>query len=158
MAKKFLMADDDSDDKELFAEALHKIDSSIVCYMASDGKEVLDKLKSKEFNSPQIIFLDINMPEMNGWQCLTALKKDETHKHIPVIMYSTSSAKRDVEIALEFGALCFYEKPSDFKELKKFLELVYANLEGDLCNALKVVEQSKVYKVYTASKEPRLLF
>ncbi len=71
MTKRFLLADDDTDDRELFREALAKIDSPIICYCASDGKEVLAKLNNKDFLLPDIIFLNVNMLGMNGWECLT---------------------------------------------------------------------------------------
>lgn len=132
-----MFADDDADDKALFSEALNEIDPTIVCYLAADGTEVLKKLASKEFDRPDIIFLDINMPPMNGWQCLTALKKDPIWQSIPVIMYSTSSARRDVEIASHLGALCFYTKPDNYNDLRSFLRVVISNMDGDILSALK---------------------
>lgn len=149
MKKIFLLADDDRDDKEIFCEALEAIDPSIVCYCVTNGKQVLEILGNKEFEKPQIIFLDINMPGMNGWQCLTELKKDE-HRDIPVIMYSTSSHSREANIAIDMGALCFFTKPSSFVELRDILKVIAANLNENL---LKAVSHFKAIKYNKATAE-----
>ncbi len=146
MTKRFLLADDDADDRELFREAISEVDPSIICYCAGNGAEVLEKLNSKEFLEPGIIFLDINMPAMNGWQCLTKLKETPAYLHIPVIMYSTSSHQREVDIALEMGALCFFTKPSDFNQLKIILEVIAANLNGNILQAISKYESIKAKK------------
>src|SRR5882762_9611818 len=100
---RFLLIDDDTDDRELFSEALATVDPVIVCDQATDGAEALDRLRRSELCEPDIIFLDINMPVMNGWQFLTKLKSEEKYKHIPVIVYSTSSNQKDKRIADEMG-------------------------------------------------------
>jgi CheY-like chemotaxis protein len=84
-ARKFLVVDDDCDDTELFAEAIASVDASVSCYNAADGKQALDKLTNKDIERPDLIFLDINMPGMNGWQFLSGLKGNENLKSIPVI-------------------------------------------------------------------------
>src|SRR6266487_683666 len=96
-AALFLLADDDADDQQLFKEALNEIDKSIRCLTASSGEEALNKLKTDLKQLPDYIFLDLNMPRMNGLECLVEIKKTNTLKHIPVIIYSTSSAEKDVE-------------------------------------------------------------
>lgn len=124
MIKRFLIADDDPDDVDLFLEALSEIDTSITCASMKDGKELLNTLAHPKTESPDVIFLDINMPEMNGWECLQQLKRNSRAKDIPVIMYSTSSAQRDVQKAIDSGALAFYEKPSNYAQLKEFLDVI----------------------------------
>jgi len=124
MKTRFLLIDDDRDDRELFCEALATVDPVIGCDQATDGAEALDLLRKKEIAEPDIIFLDINMPGMNGWQFLSKLKSEEAYKHIPVIMYSTSSNVRDRRIADEMGALCFITKPHAFRVLRELLGVV----------------------------------
>jgi CheY-like chemotaxis protein len=124
MLKRFWLAEDDPDDVELFMEALRDIDQSISCVSAANGKDLIAKLRSDLFNDPELIFLDINMPEMNGWECLSVLKSDESLRHIPVVMYSTSSSPKNAHRALELGAFCFYGKPNNFLLLKEFLEVL----------------------------------
>ena len=124
MNKRFLVIDDDTDDRELFTEALASVDPVIVCDQATDGAEALKRLTAKEIDRPDIIFLDINMPVMDGWQFLKRLKKDEVYRHIPVIVYSTSSTVKDRRIADDLGALCFITKPHAFGSLKNMLGVV----------------------------------
>ncbi|MEI9917378.1 MAG: response regulator [Bacteroidota bacterium] len=133
----FLLADDDADDKTLFCEALSEINPTIVCHTASDGKEALALLSEKQIVKPNIIFLDINMPVMDGWQCLGKLKEHTDHRDIPVIMYSTSSYQRDIELALEGGAFCFFTKPSDYRELRTILRLIATTPVDSLSNTMK---------------------
>jgi CheY-like chemotaxis protein len=135
MSKKILLVDDDTDDTELFLESIREIDDSVVCHCAPNGREALHRLK--EIDSPDLIFLDINMPIMDGWQCLARLKSHDDLKHIPVIMYSTSSHQKDIDKAFEMGAVCFFVKPYDFKELKTALSAIVANLEGDPIKSIR---------------------
>jgi CheY-like chemotaxis protein len=124
MKTRFLVIDDDTDDRELFSEALASINPVIVCDQATDGAEALKRLMERQLEEPDIIFLDINMPVMNGWQFLSRLKKDEVYKDIPVIVYTTSSNLKDKMIAEDLGALCFITKPHAFGHLKSMLGIV----------------------------------
>lgn len=132
MNKTFLLADDDPDDVALFREALSIIDPSIIFYYAHDGRAALEKLGDKSLEEPDIIFLDINMPIMNGWECLTKLKLNDSYSYIPVIIYSTASYRKEVEKAFDLGAFCFFTKPTDFKELISNLRAIADNLDKDM--------------------------
>ena len=126
------MADDDPDDVAMFREALLIIDPSIGFHHAEDGRGVLQILADKNLDKPDIIFLDINMPIMNGWECLAQLKQSEAYKQFPVIIYSTASHQKEVERAIAMGALCFFTKPTEFKELLTNLRTITENLRIDL--------------------------
>jgi CheY-like chemotaxis protein len=123
MKTRFLLIDDDTDDRELFSEALATVDPIIICDQATDGAEALIRLGDKAM-TPDLIFLDINMPVMNGWQFLSKLKAQDAYRHIPVIVYSTSSNVKDRRIADEMGALCFITKPHAFRLLQNMLGVV----------------------------------
>lgn len=125
--KQVLLIDDDRDDAELFKEALSEINSSISFEHYEDSKTGLKTLMERHNNLPDLIFLDINMPIVSGWQCLTEFKKTEHLKHIPVIMFTTSSQPREKEIAKELGAKGFITKPSEYKALKQLLSSVINN-------------------------------
>lgn len=153
MEKIFLLADDDADDRQLFCEALEEIDPSIVCYCAMDGKMVLELLQNEELKKPQVIFLDINMPGMNGWECLKQLKDKDEFKHIPVLIYSTSSHQKEANIALDMGALCFFTKPTYFKELKDILKVLVTNVDGNLLEAISHFNAIKSKKVFACNDE-----
>lgn len=123
----FLLVDDDTDDSELFEEALREVDDSAIFYHAQNGEDALKKLN--EHDLPAIIFLDINMPRMNGWECLRQLRYNERYRKIPVIMYSTSSHQEEIDIAASLGAANFYTKPNSYSGLKKMLTNVITTLK-----------------------------
>lgn len=129
MAINFLLIDDDEDDRILFCEALGDINDAIECNTESSGRKALAKLGSQEFGMPDVIFLDINMPSISGWDVLTKLKRDKRYQDIPVIMYSTSNIEADVEKAQQHGASSFITKPSDFKQLKEILRVIVDHVE-----------------------------
>ena len=130
MNKRFLVIDDDRDDRELFSEALASVDPVIICEQATDGAEAFDRLLQQSIGQPDIIFLDINMPVMNGWQFLSKLKSVDAYKDIPVIIYSTSSNQRDKIEADRMGALCFITKPHAFRLLKSMLGVVVTHVHA----------------------------
>ena len=115
-----LLAEDDKDDRELFCEALTNISAHTTIHYAENGIEVLNKLEELT-TSPDMIFLDINMPVMNGWQCLKTLKEDNRYKNIPIVVYSSSSHQREKDIARDMGALLFFTKPNDFYQFMEKL-------------------------------------
>ena len=119
--KQVLLIDDDRDDADLFKEALFEINSAIVFQHYEDSKAGLQLLLERQKDLPDLIFLDINMPIVSGWQCLIEFKKAEHLKHIPVIMFTTSSQTREKEIADELGAEGFITKPNEYKALKELL-------------------------------------
>jgi len=125
--KQVLLIDDDRDDADLFKEALFEINSTIVFQHYEDSKAGLKLLLEKQTELPDLIFLDINMPIVSGWQCLTEFKKADHLKHIPVIMFTTSSQTSEKEIADELGAEGFITKPSEYKALKELLSSVITN-------------------------------
>jgi CheY-like chemotaxis protein len=135
----FLLADDDRDDAELFGEALSSLEPPVHFRHVEDGKLVFEFLANENNPKPDLIFLDLNMPGMSGWQCLAKLKNDIYLQRIPVIMYSTSSHPRDKEIAIELGAIGFVTKPSDFKILRRVLQDIDTNLGGDLKKTLREI-------------------
>jgi CheY-like chemotaxis protein len=122
--KQIFIADDDPDDQELFIEALHEIDAHCTCVTAFDGQDALKKLSSSKIDPPDIIFLDLNMPKLNGKECLTEIKKNNLLKEIPVIIYSTSADKRDMLEAIQLGAVFFFQKPNRFHELSQALKQI----------------------------------
>lgn len=149
MSKIILLADDDQDDTEMFCEALADIDESIICHCAENGSEAI-KLIKKQDEIPGVVFLDLNMPIMNGWECLKQLKLDKDYKDIPVIMISTSSYKNDMETAANLGAVCYFVKPNNFKDLKQVLGSITSNLENGLRESLSNLEKNKYLHIFNA--------
>lgn len=123
-----LLVDDDEDDQVFFTEAIEEMDASIHCSIAENGKKALIKL-NESADLPDIIFMDINMPELNGFDCLKELKKCVRLRTIPVIMLSTSVSTRDKTSAIELGAEMFFTKPSSYKKLGSLLKSVFHSLQ-----------------------------
>lgn len=117
--KLFMIVDDDADDREFFSDAVSELDLTTECIAAINGEDALKILRNGIKRLPDFIFLDLNMPKMDGKTCLTELKKDEKLKNIPVIIFSTSSDQRDKDATHQLGATYFLTKPSDFIKLQK---------------------------------------
>ncbi len=113
---KILLVDDDKDDQLFFTEALNEVNPKIDCDIANNGLEAIDHLY-KIPPPPSIIFLDLNMPYMNGFECLSAIKNDLNYSNIPIVVLTTSNDSDDRKKSLELGANVFVTKPSDFSSL-----------------------------------------
>jgi CheY-like chemotaxis protein len=120
--KSILQIDDDDDDCEFFHQALSSISEADYTSL-HNPIEALHQLTAREIN-PDIIFLDINMPLMNGIEFLFEIKKRDIIKNIPVIIFSTSQTIQEKEIAQTLGAEDFLTKPVSFNELKNLLSQV----------------------------------
>ena len=108
---------------------------------ATDGQEALDQLLSKSI-IPDLIFLDLNMPRMDGKECLALIKQEDELKHIPVIMYTTSSQSQDIEQTMLQGAVCFITKPSSLRELENILSSIAESMPEDLEEALRYLSNN----------------
>lgn len=120
-----LNVDDDQEDREFFCDALREIDPTITCLIAGSGMEALVLLQSLSI-LPDYIFLDINMPMMDGKQCLKTLKSLDELRHIPVIMYSTSTDTREIKECYRLGAEDFLIKPHSYEKLVNDLSSIFA--------------------------------
>ncbi|MEO8147468.1 MAG: response regulator [Bacteroidia bacterium] len=116
-----LLIDDDTDDHEIFNIALLDADESARCIFASDGLHALEKINTDQTFIPDFIFLDVNMPRMNGQQCLREIKKIERLKDVPVFMYSTTSDPAIIAENIKSGATDFIIKPADITVLTGIL-------------------------------------
>jgi CheY-like chemotaxis protein len=117
-----LLIDDDQDEHEIFKRALHEYDPAINFFSAYDGQEGLDFLSREHAH---YIFLDINMPRINGIEVLKLLRKDVVLKDIPVIIYSTSDGRGFKKMSLDFGAVNYFTKPHTFRGMYKIFETVF---------------------------------
>jgi CheY-like chemotaxis protein len=113
-----LVAEDDLDDQEIFSLAVEKLGSSIVCSFARNGLEALDELNK---GTPDYIFLDLNMPMLNGLQCLERIKRMPQYYNLPVVVYSTSSDRKFIEKTFQLGGAAFIKKPTHVEDLTKAL-------------------------------------
>ena len=119
-----LLADDDTEDRELFAEALEEsgIDYNLKTF--ENGKQLVDYLNSPDQEIPNLLFLDLNMPLLSGLESLKIIRSNSALDNMPVAIYSTSSSENDKNSTFESGANLYISKPSDFSQLKKMLKQV----------------------------------
>jgi CheY-like chemotaxis protein len=118
--KTILLVDDDIDDLEIFCSALEGIELDAECFTARNGQDALQKLTSGEVK-PEIIFLDLNMPLMNGKQFLKEIKQKPVLNNIPVVILSTSSDPESINETKKLGASHFLTKPDKFSVWEKIL-------------------------------------
>jgi CheY-like chemotaxis protein len=109
-----LYVDDDIDDLQLFGEAIKEVDSSIIFISASSAEDALNFLHGELL--PDYVFMDINMPVMNGIECLSHIRSTEKISHLPVVMLSTSQNVFDIEQSIALQA-DFISKPNSFRSL-----------------------------------------
>jgi DNA-binding response OmpR family regulator len=120
MKRICFLIDDDADDQEIFSLALTQINEDFECQVANNGLEGLQQLRKFKI-LPDYIFLDLNMPKMNGKECLKEIKKNDRLKTVPVIIYTTSSSTMDMADTKALGATAFITKPFSLTELTEKL-------------------------------------
>lgn len=119
--KTILLIDDDNDELEIFNLALNEEQIAYICSYAKNAKEAL---KALNMIVPDFIFLDINMPGIDGIDCLAQIKKINTLQHIPVIIYSTYMDDMVCKKAIELGAAACVQKPDEISGLRKILKRI----------------------------------
>lgn len=120
-----LLVEDNEGDIVLTKEALEESKILNTVSVVKNGREALDFVfKQNGFENattPDLILLDINLPLKNGHEVLKIIKEDDTVKHIPVIMLTTSSTESDVLFSYKNHANCFITKPV---EVTAFIEAI----------------------------------
>lgn len=117
-----LFSDDDTDDALLFTQAADLMASPILLSFAEDGEQLMRYL-SKEM-LPDMIFLDLNMPVKNGMECLGEIRRDKKLDWLPVIVYTTSDNRKDVDTCYDLRANLYVVKPTTFESIIKTLKKV----------------------------------
>ena len=122
--KYIFLADDDIDDSSLFEEALQEVSEDTRLKIAYDGEELLHVLEETVPPSPDVIFLDLNMPRKNGFQCLKEIKQTQKLKHIPVVIFSTAFQREAIDQTYLDGAHYYICKPTSYVDLKKTIQKI----------------------------------
>lgn len=118
-----LLADDDKDDCILFKDALDELPLSAQLTTVRNGEQLMQILNSKA-QLPDLIFLDLNMPRKNGFECLSEIKQNEKLKQLPVIIFSTSFETEIVNLLYKNGAQHYICKPNEYAQLLKVIHHV----------------------------------
>jgi CheY-like chemotaxis protein len=121
LIKNVLLAEDDEEDVLLFETVLSELNRGIIVTVATDGNVLMTLLKQATL-LPEIIFLDLNMPHKNGFECLSEIKGNAQWNSIKIVILSTSSQPQQIETAYENGADLYLAKPVSYTQFKNMLE------------------------------------
>jgi CheY-like chemotaxis protein len=124
--QNILLADDDEDDCVLFKDALAESFRDIQIDCAKNGNQLMEML-SEDSQLPDIIFLDVNMPLKNGFECLKEIRDNRRLRQMPVIIFSTSVLPWAVDVAYELKADFYVKKPDTFSKLKEVLQKILSS-------------------------------
>jgi CheY-like chemotaxis protein len=109
--RNVFLVDDDNDDRNIFQFVLTTIDNTASLTSAQDGVHAFELINGNGFTKPDIIFLDLNMPRMNGIEFLTEISKMKEFEGIPVIIFSTNIMKEQAAQCIALGARECVTKP-----------------------------------------------
>ena len=129
-----LLADDDKDDRFFFSMALESLTVPTQLAIVMDGEKLMVYLDENSHQLPDVLFLDLNMPRKNGFECLNEIKLNNSLNKLPVIIYSTSFEQDVVNQLYKNGAHYFIRKPAEFSQLKKLIQQTITLLMRDLSN------------------------
>ena len=116
-----LLSDDDADDCIFFKEALAELPVSATLTTVNDGVQLMELLLTKDQPLPHLLYLDLNMPRKNGFDCLIEIRQHEKLQQLPVIIFSTSFNNQVVDQLYDCGATYYMRKPAEFSCLKKVI-------------------------------------
>lgn len=119
-----LIVDDDADDREIIRDAFTSSLPDCAYVFLENGERLLNHLEdSPETGLPSLIMLDLNMPGKDGRELVKIIKEHKGFRHVPIVVFTTSSSHRDKKTVYDAGANCFITKPDTFNKL---LELTNA--------------------------------
>jgi CheY-like chemotaxis protein len=125
MSRQVLLVEDNPGDVRLAQEALRAANAAIHLYVAKDGVEAMAFLRQQDGYTdvprPDLILLDLNLPNMNGSELLARIKEDDNLKSIPTVVLATSTAQADVVKSLELQANCYLTKPVELEALESLV-------------------------------------
>ena len=126
LSKNIFLADDDEDDRLFFEEALKEVCDDAILTVAENGDELMEILYRPPVPMPDVIFLDLNMPKKNGFECLQEIKRNRNLKDLPIIIFTTSLQEESVKQMYHGGANYYVRKPTDYRQLKVIVSKLLA--------------------------------
>jgi CheY-like chemotaxis protein len=122
-----LIVDDNPGDAVLIEALVRERRSECIVHYARDGLEMLNYLISRKNSMaslPNLVLLDLNMPRMDGHEALKAIKTDAALRHIPVVIFTSSSSDEDVQRCYANHANGYLKKPFGFDGYQKIIDAV----------------------------------
>lgn len=126
--KKVLYIEDNLADIKLFEEAISFNELAIKLEYVTDGQEMLNYFEAAKAahyrDLPDLIISDLNLPKISGQQVIAEIKKDSVFKKIPIVVFTTSKLRSDIEKCYEYGANAYLSKPVDIDKIFELIELI----------------------------------
>lgn len=145
--KTILLIDDNNDDREFFIHALADLKNVATVRVADGSRNALDMLENSSW-LPDLIVSDINMPLMDGIQCMVEILKCPRTGNIPVVILSSDVRRK--EEAIRSGARLFIEKTTDFKKISaEIVQLINRHVADEV-----VSPGARVYSEFPGSAVP----
>lgn len=113
-----IVVEDNEVDGQLLKRIIHKESLTESYVWMKDGSQILDYLKNEKSPLPSAILLDIKLPKVNGLDVLKQIRASKRTSNIPIVMYSSSYRKDDIEAAYQYGANSYLTKPTAFSDMK----------------------------------------
>lgn len=120
--RQIILVDDDEEDRQIFTSALEDLNLNAEIGQFNNGVDLMAYLLDSSKQLPDLIFLDLNMPLMNGEECLSDIRNEAGLNKIPIIIYSGYYDSFKMEILKKKGADHYFLKPSTFSELKRLIK------------------------------------
>lgn len=114
-------ADDDKDDRDVFKDVAEEIDENVNVHTHNNGELLLRALDNPP-PTPQIVFLDLNMPGKNGMEVIKEIRAHRDIKELPIVILSTSDDEKTINMCRTLGANYFITKATDYIALKKSID------------------------------------
>lgn len=160
--KTIYLADDDEDDRMLIRTAVEQVISPVRIVELDSGDELIKLIDMQGVsNDPAVIIMDMNMPRLSGLETLGVLKLNDSSRHIPVVMLSTTSNRALVRDAYERGVNAFLEKPvheADFLKLAKAVDACFMNASHDSDEGPAYAHREKSSVIVIEDNEDHLFF
>jgi CheY-like chemotaxis protein len=137
-ALSIFLVDDDIEDQEIFMEAISQIDTPFELKTFSSAEELLSNLIS-DLTNPEVIFLDLYMPGIDGEECLKEIRSNDNFANIPIIVYSTEFNLDRIEHLFSLGANRYLRKPNSFGSLVASLERTITSVKRNTLGGTAII-------------------
>lgn len=119
-----LLVEDDLVDTMTIERALKELNIANELIKTGNGEEALDYLRETDTENPCLVFLDLNMPRMNGLEFLEIIKQDNDLRVIPVVVLTTSKEESDRIRSFKFGVAGYMVKPVDYDQFVEVIRVI----------------------------------
>ncbi len=130
---KIMLVEDNRDDEDLARLAIEFSGVPCEIQVARDGAEALDMLFGSPDSRtggpdapPRLVLLDLKMPKVSGLEVLQRIRNDPRTRHVPVVVLTSSSERKDLADAYKFGASGYVRKPIDLEEFNRAMSNICA--------------------------------